>query len=70
MSLNIDSTNPVINKIHCMILQIQRSAKMVRFCWCPGHVGIQMNEDADTEAGRAALSDVALDSLAVPYRDN
>ena len=64
-----NSTNPVITSIHNLILELNSNNKTVKLCWCPAHVGVQMNEGADRAAGLAAHSDGPILDMAVPYKD-
>ena len=64
-----DSTHPLISKIVRWIIRLERENKCVHFCWCPSHVGIAGNENADIEATAACRSDMPVNNDYLPYRD-
>ncbi|XP_023238415.1 uncharacterized protein LOC111637206 [Centruroides sculpturatus] len=50
------SSHSVVIKIHKLLCHLCVSNFSVKFCWVPGHVGIRGNEQADTAAKAANLS--------------
>src|SRR5699024_5623320 len=51
----IPSSHPVVQKIHSELAELMNAGKTVEFMWCPGHIGITGNEEAD-KACRAVTS--------------
>ena len=64
-----ESTHPLINKIINWLNKLQRKGKVIKFCWCPAHVGIPGNERADKLATEIARSNTAISNDEAPYRD-
>ena len=64
---NLELRNPLVLKVLEVHHRVVERGKSVRFCWVPGHVGIQGNEDADTVA-KAGLNE-PLGDVRVPYTD-
>ena len=65
-----NSTNPLIQKIQTLLLNLQSTEKVVSLCWCPAHVGVPQNEAVDGAARAAAQSDDRPIDNSVPYRDH
>jgi len=59
--------NPLILKILKDHSQLINSGKSITFCWIPSHVGIRLNENADT-AAKAGL-DVPITNMRFPVSD-
>ena len=64
-----DSTHPLIAKITIWLIKLTARNKRVKFCWCPAHVGITGNEEADAKAKSIAERDIPAANNALPYRD-
>lgn len=44
---SIYSKNPIISKINDLIMENKKNGKNINFLWCPSHVNISGNEEAD-----------------------
>ena len=60
--------NSLILDIQFYLTRLTNSGKRISFCWSPGHVGIQGNEDADRAAKEAAKRD-EVNYRPVPFLD-
>ena len=63
------------NPVHPLVMEIQEWLylifslhKNVQFCWVPSHIGIQLNEIADTEA-KSAIRERGISNVALPCTD-
>ena len=62
------SNHPIILDIFYFLRRVFEKGKSITFCWSPGHVNIQGNEDADKAAKLAAARDV-ITFKSVPFLD-
>ena len=62
------SNNPIILDIFYFLWHVCEKGKSITFCWSPGHVNIQGNEDADNAAKSAAIRN-DVDFKSIPYLD-
>ena len=65
---NLRNAHPIISKIQTYLVRLHRSNAELKLCWCPGHVGVIGNEQADRLAREAVTNEV--DSYeALPHSD-
>ena len=62
------TNNPIILDIFYFLRRVFEKGKSITFCWSPGHVNIQGNEDADKAAKSAAIRN-DVDFKSIPYLD-
>ena len=65
---NFNTRNVLIKETTDLIQRIIRAHKTIAFCWVPGHVGIQGNENAD-QAAKRALRRAEPPQYRLPYSD-
>ena len=65
------SPHHLVVNIQCYLAKLHLRGYTVKFCWTPGHVGIEGNEQADLAAKMAAdLDDTDFDLVPVPDVNN
>ena len=58
-------TNPIVLQIRNELISLRGRGYNIKFCWSPGHVGIQGNEQADAAAKGAQQRDPHLTAMPV-----
>ncbi|XP_069942581.1 uncharacterized protein [Cherax quadricarinatus] len=61
-----DTSHPLVLRIQLWLCRISTKHKDIVFCWVPGHVDVQGNEQADT-AARSAVHDLPISYRGVPF---
>nr|XP_053627800.1 uncharacterized protein LOC128685341 [Cherax quadricarinatus] len=63
-----DTPHPLVLRIQLWLHRIFTKHKDIVFCWVPGHVDVQGNEQADT-AARSAVHDLPVSYRGIPFTD-
>nr|XP_053626378.1 uncharacterized protein LOC128684231 [Cherax quadricarinatus] len=63
-----DTPHPLVLHIQLWLHRIFTKHKDIVFCWVPGHVDVQGNEQADT-AARSAVHDLPISYRGIPFTD-